>query len=139
MNDKTHDETSPEQNEDQAAELAALQQMAEEGESGQGQEQNEKKIDARIPTAALIRPAVDVVCAVIANRLPPPLVEEEKGALTDAYAALIDHYFPDFDFGPVLGAAIVTAAVFAPRWQARRAAEGEQQTGKGGQETTADG
>ena len=65
--------------------------------------------------AELVAPIVELVSAVaVPNwRLKAP----EKRALTEAYGALIDKYFPDGpgQWGPEINAIMLTAAIVTPR------------------------
>lgn len=67
-----------------------------------------------IPTAALIAPLVALFCNVVAPAWG--INDTEQKTLADAYAAVVDKYFPDgVPMGPEVGALMVTAAVFMPR------------------------
>lgn len=51
------------------------------------------------------------------------LQQSEIRHLSEAYAAVIDKYFPDLDFGPELGALVVTVAILGPRMKTPRKLE----------------
>lgn len=83
-----------------------------------------------IPTAELVRPALDLVCASIAPAWE--ITKEEKAALSDAYAAVLDKYFPDgIAAGPEVAAIIITAGVIGPRLGKPRKAEAAPAPGQG--------
>ncbi|HWO42143.1 MAG TPA: hypothetical protein VNO43_10105 [Candidatus Eisenbacteria bacterium] len=44
------------------------------------------------------------------------VTDDECAMLGSAYGAVVDKYFPDLDLGVELTAALVTLAVFGPRW-----------------------
>lgn len=44
------------------------------------------------------------------------VTDDECAMLGAAYGAVVDKYFPDLDLGVELTAALVTLAVFGPRW-----------------------
>lgn len=71
----------------------------------------------KVPNAAIMKPAVGLLCKVASRIVPQtPISAEEEGALVEAYVAVLDIYYPDgIEFGPWIGAAIVTAGVFGPR------------------------
>ena len=67
-----------------------------------------------IPTADLVRPLVQLVCGTVAPAWK--ISKGEQDTLTDAYAAVIDKYFPGgLSMGPEVGALLVTAAIIGPR------------------------
>lgn len=43
--------------------------------------------------------------------------DAECAMLGEAYGAVIDKYFPDFDFGVEFTAVVATLAIFGPRWR----------------------
>lgn len=69
-----------------------------------------------MPTADLLRPIIDLGCGVVVPAWG--IQEQEKKALADAYAALVDKYMPDGGLGPYaveLNALLLTAAIVVPR------------------------
>lgn len=60
---------------------------------------------------------------------------EEVSALADAYAPIVDEWFPEGVGGPYVGAALVTLAVIGPRLGKPRRLEPPKPKPKGGQET----
>jgi len=67
-----------------------------------------------IPTTELLKPVIGLVCASIAPAWG--VSPEEQETLCDAYAGVIDKYFPDgVPMGPEVAALLVTASVVMPR------------------------
>lgn len=103
---------------EQAADLAALEAAAnpEQGAPAPG------PVPAPGPsTREMLAPLIAMVCGMIGAALPPAITQPEVDALTDAYAALVDKYFPGgVSLGPELAALMITAAVFAPRIAAQK-------------------
>lgn len=107
MSDKPHVETTPEQIPEEAK---ALLDSVEVGEQAAPPAEQQP----RIPTAALIAPLVALFCNVVAPAWA--INDAEQKTLADAYAAVVDKYFPDgVPMGPEVGALMVTAAVIMPR------------------------
>lgn len=73
-----------------------------------------------INTAEVLEQVISPACAVFAPAWG--VTDEEVKQLAGVYAALVDKYFPGGvgEIGPELGAALVTLAVFGPRWSMPR-------------------
>ena len=68
----------------------------------------------QVPTKELVTPLVSLVCMAVVPAWE--ISQDEQSALADSYAAVIDKYFPGgISMGPEMGAALVTAAIIAPR------------------------
>lgn len=67
----------------------------------------------KVPTAAVLRGVLAPAFAILAPnwRVSP----DEVALLSEAYAGLVDKYFPDIATGPEIAAIVVTFAVFGPR------------------------
>lgn len=69
-----------------------------------------------IPTAEMLRPIIDLGCGVMVPAWN--ISEQERKALADAYAALVDKYMPDTGLGPYaveINVLLLTAAIVGPR------------------------
>lgn len=114
MTDQPHVETTPELSQEQAAELAEMENAAAElGPElpGLGPEPEPPQ---QIPTAELVQPLVSLLCVTVAPAWEITAAEQEQ--LAGAYADVIDKYFPDgVPMGPEVGAIMVTAAIVMPR------------------------
>jgi hypothetical protein len=67
-----------------------------------------------IPTAEMIRPLISLGFATLAPAWK--VSEQEQAGLTEAYAAVIDKYFPGgLNLGPEMAALLVTAGIVLPR------------------------
>lgn len=77
----------------------------------------------RIDTAEVLEQVIAPACAICAPAWA--IQADEVKQLASSYAGLIDKYFPGGvgEIGPELGAALVTLAVFGPRWSLPRKAE----------------
>lgn len=75
------------------------------------------------PTAEIIFPVVSMAFDLVAPNWA--VGEGEKKALSEAYGALLDKYFPDAinSFGVELQALLITAAIVAPRLRVPRRVE----------------
>lgn len=125
---ETQPDTGPEQTPvddgNQSADLARLQDMANEGEGASEQPPQ------NIPTAQIVAPLVDMLFSLFAPSWD--VSKGEKETLSDAYAAVIDKYFPGgVALGPELGAVLVTAAIIMPRMNTPRKPEPKPEPGPG--------
>lgn len=70
--------------------------------------------EPKIPTADVLH----LLLVPLAERVAPAwaLTAAELRSLADAWGVVLDKYFPDLNLGVELQAAIVTFAVFGPRW-----------------------
>lgn len=94
-----------------AAELAALRSEFDPG--GADPQPEPPPEDAGPPTSELIKPIV-----VMLFRIGAPaweVADAEHAALAEAYAAVLDKWFPGGVFGVELNALILTAAIVGPR------------------------
>ena len=68
-----------------------------------------------MPTGEVLRMVIGPAAAILAPNWN--LSDAEVEQLSDAYAAVMDKYMPGGlgEFGPELGAALVTVAILAPR------------------------
>ena len=111
----------------QSAELDELEQRFEQGESVQANGQAQQAPAAPdIPTAEILKPILSVSFGLIFPKRP--LSDVHCGLLADAYAPLIDKYFPNIsaNMGVELNAVLITVAVFGER-MAEAASERQQQ------------
>ncbi|MBL1277456.1 MAG: hypothetical protein COB30_015350 [Ectothiorhodospiraceae bacterium] len=116
MTDQPHVEKTPEILPEQAADLAGLELLADDmGEPGiPGSEPEPVPEPPAIPTKDLINPLVSLVCGSLAPAWE--ITEGEQSQLAEAYAAVVDKYFPDgLPMGPEIGALMITAAIVLPR------------------------
>ena len=102
-----HDDPIPE-------EAAAIMGEVETVDPELAAAEGEQQIGPEIQTKELLAPLVSLVCMAVVPAWE--ISQEEQGALTDSYAAVVDKYFPGgVSMGPELGALLVTAAIIAPR------------------------
>ncbi|MBE0471516.1 MAG: hypothetical protein IBX55_18645 [Methyloprofundus sp.] len=78
-------------------------------------EEQAEQVGPEIPTGDLIYPIIGFTLDLAAPNWE--INETEKKALSDAYADLLDKYFPNVagHFGIELSALLITTAIFAPR------------------------
>lgn len=116
MTDQSHVEKTQDILPEQAADLAGLELLADDmGEPGiPGAEPESVPEPPAIPTKDLVIPLVSLVCGSLAPAWE--ITEGEQGQLAEAYAAVVDKYFPDgLHMGPEIGALMITAAIVLPR------------------------
>lgn len=76
---------------------------------------------ARLDRAKMAAQGLVATLDVVAGRyLPPPLTDDEKSLLADAWAPVVAMYEAELIGSPWFGAAIATAAVYLPRYTHRR-------------------
>jgi hypothetical protein len=66
-----------------------------------------------IPTADLLVPAIAAVCALFCPAWA--LGPDEHKMLADAWAPVVDKWFPDLALGPEIAAVLVTCTVLGPK------------------------
>lgn len=73
----------------------------------------------KIPTRDILAPLVGFCFATLAPAWE--VSAAEQGQLVDAYAAVLDKWFPDgLDFGPEVAAVLITAGIVMPRLHSPR-------------------
>lgn len=112
-------------------EYLALHNQVESEQPGQSEDETEQQ--SEIPSSELLKPVFQMVGGI----LKPVLEDAEINALSEAYGALLDKYFPDSSrlLGVELNCLLITAAVAVPRLQYRAA---ERKAKKEAQDKEAD-